>query len=359
MALIRHFLRNDVLAAIKANIAQGVWKDSLPSERQLTEQFQVSRGTLRYALKNLQNEGIIKAVAGSGYLITKQIPEARKPPTDISIGILIGSPLKNRSTRDLAWLPALQQRVAKRGWHIHIHEGIPEVQRSPKSGLNKLFKATSHECWLLIRCNEEVQKIFRQTQTPAIICGSPFADIDLPSIDINFEAIGRHAAGLLASKGHQRIGYVSGRNPFPGDEKLYKGFQEGILKSSTKPSVKRIRYSGPQYSYQNTLKQVQQKENPITAMFVDCPFQYINLSNQANQAGIHIPEDLSLVCRQEADFLSFLNPIPSRYEFHTKEMANKIHRDIEARIQGDTMHGHRNLIMPEYFEGSSITSLSP
>lgn len=355
MALIRHFLRNDVLAAIKANIAEGIWKDALPSERQLTEQFQVSRGTLRYALKNLQNEGVIKAVAGSGYLIIKQVSATKKLQTDISVGILIGSPLVNRSSRDLSWLSSLQQRVAKRGWHIHIHDGIPEVQRSPSTGLKKLFKATSHGCWLLIRCNEEVQSIFSKTRTPAIICGSPFPGIDLPSIDINFEAIGRHAAGLLAAKGHQRIGYVSGRNPFPGDEQLYHGFRDGILISSTKPSIKRIRYSGPQYDYRNALKQVKQEAHPITAMFVDCPYQYLNLSTQAAQAGFRVPQDLSLVCRQEADFLSFLNPIPSRYEFNIKEMANKIHREIEARIQGDTMQGHRILIMPEYFEGKSVS----
>ena len=62
MTLTRQLLRNDVLATLKSNIAGGVWHTSLPSKRQLADQFQISRGTLRYALRILQEDGIIQSI---------------------------------------------------------------------------------------------------------------------------------------------------------------------------------------------------------------------------------------------------------------------------------------------------------
>lgn len=67
MTLTRQLLRNDVLATLKSNIAGGVWHTSLPSKHQLADQFQISRGTLRYALRILQEDGIIQSIPGSGW----------------------------------------------------------------------------------------------------------------------------------------------------------------------------------------------------------------------------------------------------------------------------------------------------
>jgi hypothetical protein len=358
MPLIRHLLRNDVLTAIKTNIAEGVWKNTLPSERQLTDQYQVSRGTLRYALKNLQDEGIIKAVAGSGYIITKQSFASPKSPDDISIGILIGARTGNQEARTLPWIPALQQRVAKRGWTLHIHQGIPEISRSPLTGLKKLFNTTSHSCWLLIRCPDKVQKVFSDQSVPAIICGSPYEGIELPSIDLNYQAIGRHAAGLLLSKGHKRIGYVSSKTAFPGDRECLSSFKATLAKSSSNPSLKIIRFPFESFDYRTTLKQVRDPSAPLTALFVDCPFQFLRIFTQALQQGIRIPEELSMISRHDRDFLNHLNPTPDCYEFDATERASKIHQKLEARIQGDTMRNQKTLLLPEFKPGGCILKKS-
>lgn len=354
MHLIRHLLRNDVLAEIKSNLAAGVWKGSLPSERQLTEQFQVSRGTLRYALKNLKAEGIIESVPGSGYKILKDYNSGPKFVENVSIGILTGSTSGKIESHSLDWIPELQQRVAKREWSIHIHEGIPEVSRSPLNGLKKLFRTTRHSCWLLVRCQKSVQSVFNENQIPAIICGSPFEGIQLPSIDLNYQAVGRHAAGLLASKGHKRIGYVRSREAFPGDTECFASFKEAAAKSSTNPSIKIIRFKDNTHNYDSTLAQVKDSEIPLTALFVDSPFQYLRIFTRALQVNIKIPEQLSLISRQGGDFLDYLNPLPSRYSFNAKEQASRIHQLLEERVQGDFMHNHRTLLLPEFVKGKTV-----
>lgn len=354
MTLTRQLLRNDVLAELKTNIADGAWRTSLPSERQLTDQFQISRGTLRYALRILQEDGIIQSIPSSGYVIKKRIPKTKHHAETISIGILIGAQNENEEARSLTWIPALQQRVAKRGWNIFIHDRNPEISRSPEIGLRKLFKSTRHKCWLLIRCSQKIQQVFDTRAIPSIICGSPYKGIELPSIDLNYEAIGRHSAGLLASKGHQRVGYIRSRTVFPGEQGCLSGFKEGLIHSSSKPSLKVIRHAARSHDYSSTLEQVVSDENPITAVFVDSPFQYLRIFTQALKMGIRIPEDLTLISRHECDFLHDLDPAPAYYEFNPRIRAVKIHQLLEERIQGDTLRKHSTLLIPEFRPGKSI-----
>jgi len=59
-------LSQEVERAIKDSIAEGLYKagEKLPSERELVDSFQVSRVTIREALKNLQNSGLIAIKRG-------------------------------------------------------------------------------------------------------------------------------------------------------------------------------------------------------------------------------------------------------------------------------------------------------
>jgi DNA-binding FadR family transcriptional regulator len=57
--------------------------DSLPNERELTEQFDVARGTLREALRLLENQGVIRIRAGRG-----GGPVVRRPRPDDLAGSL-------------------------------------------------------------------------------------------------------------------------------------------------------------------------------------------------------------------------------------------------------------------------------
>lgn len=66
---------NDVARRIRQQIEQGDLRphDRLPAERSLAEQYGVARGTVREALNQLVNEGLIEVRRGSGaYVIENQ-----------------------------------------------------------------------------------------------------------------------------------------------------------------------------------------------------------------------------------------------------------------------------------------------
>ncbi|MCB1124839.1 MAG: substrate-binding domain-containing protein, partial [Verrucomicrobiae bacterium] len=119
-----------------------------------------------------------------------------------------------------------------------------------------------------------------------------------------------------------------------------------------------FRYSTSDYDYRHLIRQVRHPEKPVTAVFVDCPYQYLNLFNQFLKAGISVPDEVSLVCRQDADFLNFVQPSPAHYTFDADSMAKNIQSSLEARIQGDRLQRFRKLLVPEFRNGDSL-SVSP
>ena len=65
-SLKKPLLSEEVKAAIQASITDAIYKpgQKLPSERELVDQFQVSRVTVREALRNLQSAGLIEIRRG-------------------------------------------------------------------------------------------------------------------------------------------------------------------------------------------------------------------------------------------------------------------------------------------------------
>jgi len=79
---------DDVLRQIKKSIMEGVYKpgDKLPSEKALLEKFHVSRGSLREALRTLEELGLIiikSGVLGGAYVINRGIQSFSKNLYDI------------------------------------------------------------------------------------------------------------------------------------------------------------------------------------------------------------------------------------------------------------------------------------
>ena len=74
-----------VVHQLKDSIMQGLIKpgERLPPERQLAELLQISRGSLRQALKALQIMGVLRIVHGSGAYLSDQASSILREPDDV------------------------------------------------------------------------------------------------------------------------------------------------------------------------------------------------------------------------------------------------------------------------------------
>lgn len=125
-------LKDEIVKEIISLIAQKVYLDGqrLPSERTLSEKFKVSRGTLRDALKKLEELGIIEIKPGSGIYVKelniKKIPHHVVPKDYLHVSLdditfarlaielpAIELACKNHSKRDIDKLETLIEKMKK------------------------------------------------------------------------------------------------------------------------------------------------------------------------------------------------------------------------------------------------------
>jgi GntR family transcriptional repressor for pyruvate dehydrogenase complex len=90
-------LTGNIVRQLKASILRGVIKpgEKLPPERELAALLQISRGSLRQALKALQVMGVLEVIHGSGAYLANAAGSILRDPTDLLI------PLKGHSFAEM------------------------------------------------------------------------------------------------------------------------------------------------------------------------------------------------------------------------------------------------------------------
>ncbi len=71
-AVKKHRIHEEIVEQIRGELAEGRLKpgDQLPSERELSEQFQVSRASVREALRSLESTGMVRIKTGEGTYVS-------------------------------------------------------------------------------------------------------------------------------------------------------------------------------------------------------------------------------------------------------------------------------------------------
>ncbi len=93
---------------------------------------------------------------------------------------------------------------------------------------------------------------------------------------------------------------------------------------------------------------------PVTALYVLHADHCVTALSFLQHAGLTIPDDISLICRDDAPYLSLLCPEPARYRHSTATFSSRLASLV--RQFDDTTAGKRRpaLIMPSAIEGATL-----
>ncbi len=141
---------------IKRKIEENIWKvgDRIPSERELSLHFGVSRMTLRQAIQNLSDEGILERKVGSGTYVANQkvqekmtgttsfteimLSQGRQPSSKVT-SYFVTSP----SSSEIEKLALSENQLVLRMERIRYADGIPicfELASIPETLINQFTK---------------------------------------------------------------------------------------------------------------------------------------------------------------------------------------------------------------------------
>jgi DNA-binding LacI/PurR family transcriptional regulator len=337
--------RSNVVAALTEEILGNPELSSFPiaSEHQLCRRFSISRVTVRLALGDLENRGLIYRKHGKGTFAHGRSKRVNKA---------IGALLKRPHTAE-------QRPVAE------IMRGVQSVLSSQH--LNAMLISMSPEEWTsemasslggVIVFPEEVTTkdldVLKNRKLPYLLAGKT----DLPGPQIRFGQ--REAARVMTEKllllGHQQIALLTGYDPFL-DAAKREGIHQALRAVGINPAqVPEISADGDESARLKAVSQLLALQPRPTAVLAFDDSLGSLLSFQARrQENIKIPEEMSIVSFHDLPYLRYLEPALTtvRFEFFTagQRAAEALNR---AALTGEDV---TDLVFePTYCAGQTLAS---
>lgn len=347
-------LVDQLTAIVRQEIADGTWKDWLPSERSLSERLQVSRNTLRTALEELTREGVIQPSHGAGNRILTSAATSSKRSPSRDVAVLTPDPLSQLRPSLTLWIEQLRVVLLSQGYKLRVIQGRQYFRANPGPLLHRLVRQHEYGCWVLLLANEGMQRWFAASGQRCVVAGTVYAGLDLPFCAADHAAMCGHIARLMLERGHRHIALLLRRSGLAADRASEKGFSEAARQSGLPDAEATVCHHHDSVDgILENLRALMRRPRPPTALLVTNAHYYLTVATALQQMGKRIPHDISLVSRTDDQFLSFLSPEPARYTVSTDEMARGLVSLVLDLLQGET-HETARRILPKFTLGESL-----
>lgn len=339
--------------AVYQAIEEGLWLSSLPGERELADRFQVSRPTLREALKILQREGIIDVSHGKRRQILVSHRDVVPPRTVVAA--VSQMPPHLMSPMTTFYMNELRKHVQKSRLQLEVITD-PGVRHSmPHQALETLVSDRNIACWILLSVTEKTQHWFAGRNLPTLIVGSCYPGVTLPSLDIDYRAVCRHAVATFLRNGHRGIAFLTPANKVAGDEASEDAFSQAVHQSGHSDARGTIiHHNGTRVDICRKLARISVLERPPTALLVSRPLHLLTAHTFLLKQGVRIPGQLSLICRDNDAYLGQLVPDVARYLFRRRHFADRLSRLAIQLATTGNISPRQYHVVPQFHAGETI-----
>jgi LacI family transcriptional regulator len=352
----RQSLVTQLTAIMRREIAHGTWRDWLPNERTLSETLQVSRNTLRTALVELQREGVIRAMHGSGNrILGAPKTETPDPPIGNDIAILSPEPIERLRPNFTLWINQLRVLGEAKRYRLHLLHGRQYFRANPGPALHKLLRQQPHACWILILAGKSTQRWFDSNRVPCVVAGTVHVGIQLPYCAQDHRLMAFDAAKRFFALGHRKIALLTRRGDLAVDLASEDGFKKASP-SSARPKREAIiaRHDDTVAGVCQQVRQLMRQNPAPTGLLVTNAHYHLTVSGCLQQLGKRVPQDVSLISRTDDPFLEYLAPSPARYAARPREMAEGLLKLIAPLLTRQKRSRRSVQIPPRFINGESL-----
>lgn len=351
------FLRTSVQLAqvLRTGILERTWIDRMPGERLLADRFQVSRKTVRAALAELRAEGLLATRHGAGTTIRLPAARRRGRPRQAAIGLLLRQPLADQRQHTALWIGKLADMLHRIGYRLEIFSGQKYYVQSGGRALAALTRSNPLACWVVGQSTQFVQRWFAASGLSVVIAGALHAGVELPSVDLDHAGLCRHAAGVLLRAGHRRIALLYARTSRAGDLESEEGFRQGCRRAAeVTPLI--VQHGDTADSVYQAMHRLMTSARPPTGLLVTNSYSYLTAASYLAAQGRRIPQDVSLLSRDDDAFLHHLRPVPDCYHVNPEKFARQVKQAVLATLRGGMEHPVAVRIVPEYRRAGSVAA---
>jgi len=322
--LERKSLSEELAQAITDEIAAGVWTDRLPGYRMLGKRYQVSRPTCESAMELLEANGII-APATPGKMRSILRNKAKKQASAILHLLIIIDSQHPPTPLDAELVAQIENFWKIDGGEVTRVECDMMRNSKPRYQLEKWVKTIGADCLLFETIAQDWVIPAEEIGLPCFALGG-FMKQSKGVISGCFFSIIQCIEKLLVDAlelGHRRILLVTSRAT-PKDD------MSASIHKATAPILTRD-WDGEDAIFTLKIPDINnpsdwydwwQKtiltEQPSLVM-LDSVYQGLSLNDFCLDKGIRMPQDMSMIILEDAEFLAWMTPTPTRYRYQKEE----------------------------------------
>lgn len=343
-----------VAAYLRERLASEQWGARLPPERDLAQQFGVSRWTLRAAIEALQREGLIGRRSQAGTRIVRGSSTSGQAH-QISVGLVMVNSADPSTSRISFLLEQMRHYLQAQGARLEVHLTYYLRTGGVSSHFKQLIRSNQHDCWVLLSPLESMELWCAERRAPVIVLGTASEASKLPYASLDFRAVCRHAVGTMISRGHRRLAMILSET-LKSDDKLSRlGFEEGVRESS-REGVE-VCYEVHDQSHKAIMRLADrllaQPDYP-TAWLICRQGSFARFFTYLLHRQVRIPEQLSVLCRDEDHYFGEFLPRPTCYRLNKERLVHRATRLALRVAMGQAQPRESVLETPELVPGETL-----
>ena len=352
--LERPSLVNQITRHLRDELQSGAWSARLPGEHTLCASLNVSRVTVRAALKKLEAEGLLSCSRGSSREILSP-PRHRPVLRNEQLVLLAPTALTSLMPSTMVWVDFLRSRLSETGCSFQVSASPAAYASTGTRALEALARRFRPACWLVFRATETMQQWFNARGLPTVVVGSLHDGVRLPSVDVAYRTVCRHARGLFLAKGYHDLVLL---NPAPGAAAEFES-ERGFLEApgqSRAPDIKTeaLYHDGTVAGVCRQMDLLLQRQRPPTGLLVSRPEHTVSAVNYLTAKGVRFPADIGLISRDDDPFLQNVFPSIARYSTSPTAFARKLYKIVSEVIQEGSTAPVAHQVLPHFKSGQTF-----
>ncbi len=291
----------EIYRRIKEQIIAGEYPvgSRLPTEKELSEKYDVSVHTVRQAMALFSTEGVIQKIAGSGTFVQELPGRAGGQKTSAkNIGVIVWEQTQHIFPKVLH---AVEGAIFSSGYHnIACNTGKdPQrereiIERLMAQGIRGFI--ISPISW--DECCLENYRYIQEQNIPLVIINRRSREIRATSVLVNNEAAGYLATCRLLEAGHRRVGHLTSSVMWPElTANRIAGYRRALDEFGVPFDEQLVVYDsgkGPEPGRDGAMELLSRSDRP-TGVFCVNDEHVPGLCGAAAELDISVPDELSVV----------------------------------------------------------------
>lgn len=333
----------------KEEILAGRWTERMPGENWLMKNLQVGRGTVRKALEQLEEEGLL---VSHGQGKQRRITMSRGADTtrSIRVSILLYDKLDQGDLDNSSLLAELLQS----GFDARFVGKSLKDMGMQVGRVARYVKKNPADAWVVIAASREILEWFAGQATPAIAMYGRHKELPIAAAYTAMIPGMTAAVRRLIGLGHKRIVMITReerRKPKPSRP------EQAFIDELEAAGIITGDYNLPDWEESpeglSRLLDELFRFSPPTALFFQEAQLFAAARYNLADRGIIAPRDVSLVVADSDPSFSWCNPIPSHIRWDCRPVVRRIvrwARNVAAGKDDRRKVGTES----EFFEGGTI-----